>query len=528
MAPRYDGNSEKWATLQPISTRPGWEFFAEYKRKELGVCIFDKLKNNADFDSACKVLRSIKDQSPKSIKSHLKTAHNYDVDEEEMKKKQQQKLSISNFMTTKNFNELTDKNSSIVQLTCSDLIPIHKCMKSKTIDHLFTSTYRSGFPTSFAKVRSAIIENYEIAKTLLRKDFLKRTESPAIMIDEWTSLSKKQYINLIAYFSDSKFNLGLIEITEDATSEHIFEIISKRLDEFGLKSPKVVTADGAKTNSKLARIGGMKIQKCFNHAVHLAVTDLLYNKTNFDEVQPDETAFIPESEPDQNNEIDNVNFFEDFAFAEMQPGYITDTIKLVRKTSKLVLNSPKNVRKFLTKSRLLPILDVKTRWSSLCNMLERFLEIKNELNYLYVDLKLKWPFEDDDIDLISMLINILKPCKQLINDLSSKRCNLTTADLKICQMLCSIEEIESENNHASVLKEKFLSILKTRILERRTEASDVLMYLFGNKIKSGKRFYVKPSPAKIAEFIDHFEIKTLSERNFFSILKMKKIITLIN
>ena len=380
------------------------------------------------------------------------------------------------------------------------------------MNHLFNVAYKEGFPSSFADVRSTIMKNYETVKQLMRKHFLAKTDPPSIMLDEWTSLSKKQYINLIVYFKNDKYNLGLIELSDDAIAENILLMVNTRLAEFGISTPKTLTADGARTNSKLARISNMKFQKCFNHGVHLAVTDLLYNKGDLElEDNNFATAFIPEESQDVEFNIGTVLEDEerhDPIAVPLHTGVIKDVVKKVRGICKLVLNSPKNVRKFLAKSSLLPILDVKTRWSSLCSMLERFLRIKSELNYLYVDLKLDWPLTEDEIELIRLLTDMLQPCKTFIAELSSKRVNLVTADLKIEAMFESLEAISTEHAHGAVLIKKFISILERRILERRSEMSDILMFLFGNKIKRGKRYYKVPSDAKIAEYVAFFGFDT--------------------
>ena len=89
-----------------------------------------------------------------------------------------------------------------------------------------------------------------------------------------------------------------------------------------------------------------------------------------------------------------------------------------------------------------------------------------------------------------------------------------TADLNIGEMFDSLESIESDHPQGEALKEKFLKIVEERIKERRNEMSDVLMFLFGSKVKGGKRFYKTPDAVKIAEYIDFFGISTISESNY--------------
>ena len=82
----------------------------------------------------------------------------------------------------------------------------------------------------------------------------------------------------------------------------------------------------------------------------------------------------------------------------------------------------------------------------------------------------------------------------------------------------SLEAISTEHAHGAVLIKKFISILEQRILERRTEMSDILMFLFGNKIKGGKRYYKVPSVAKIAEYAAFFGFDTATPSIFTLLL----------
>ena len=135
---KYDGSIEQWKQLAPISTKPGWKFFlAVRKHRESAVCLYDQIVSNLGFNTACKEIRSIKDQSPKSIKSHLKSAHGCDIDFEEQKKADEQKETLSNFLVTRKINQLTDRDSAITQLVCSDILTINRLINSRIVNNLF-------------------------------------------------------------------------------------------------------------------------------------------------------------------------------------------------------------------------------------------------------------------------------------------------------------------------------------------------------------------------------------------------------
>jgi hypothetical protein len=56
--------------------------------------------------------------------------------------------------------------------------------------------------------------------------------------------------------------------------------VEKKLSEFGLKFKDIVasTHDGAAVMQKYGRLIPAKSQLCFNHGIHLSVTDVFYVK----------------------------------------------------------------------------------------------------------------------------------------------------------------------------------------------------------------------------------------------------------
>ena len=122
------------------------------------------------------------------------------------------------------------------------------------------------------------MNSYSEVKEIVKKKIAESGDLPSVMFDEWSLMRNKQFMNVLCYLKCGKFNLGLIEVKNDATAEHLLEILKDRLCEFGIREFKTITVDGACVNEKLSKLANVKIQKCMNHGVHLAVLDCIYKK----------------------------------------------------------------------------------------------------------------------------------------------------------------------------------------------------------------------------------------------------------
>lgn len=106
----------------------------------------------------------------------------------------------------------------------------------------------------------------------------------SISLDEWTDNTMKRYLKLFLHDHEEVFSLGLVPIPKGhCTSEVLEVIVRERLQLVGVDlSSSVVasTSDGDTTVKKLAELLQLPKQLCVNHGIHLAVTDVVYKKTN--------------------------------------------------------------------------------------------------------------------------------------------------------------------------------------------------------------------------------------------------------
>ena len=101
--------------------------------------------------------------------------------------------------------------------------------------------------------------------------------------EKLTSLQNKRYININIHSKESFWNLGLVRIRGRFSAEKCFEVISMKLNEFGvdLESDIVaITTDGCAMMKKLIRIIPPFQQLCYAYGLQLSIQDVFYTKSH--------------------------------------------------------------------------------------------------------------------------------------------------------------------------------------------------------------------------------------------------------
>ena len=356
-----------------------------------------------------------------------------------------------------------------------------------------------------------IFEYYEKVKLeiIQQKNDLLKEQQFTITFDEWTSVSQKSLMNVNIHFQAKSFNLGITEVNQvKCTSEVLLEMIEKKLKEFGLDLStqpikKIITADGAATNIKLSRISNIFIQNCQNHGLNLAICDTFYTEC-FDNESEDE---IEEDSDCTDSDNSNASDADRECFMALKINFQA-SIKKARMFLKKIKNSPK-LRRILKKyTELTPITDVKTRWSSLASMTNRFIEILPAVKKTFIDADVDFNWSENDTLAISTISKLLTPVKAVVEALSKDKANLLAADIELSNLIRNLESISDVDK---AVKEEFISNIKSRFLGRRTIISDILQFLCSSKQNPERNmFYQRPT---IAKFKEVFEMFCLTELN---------------
>lgn len=100
-------------------------------------------------------------------------------------------------------------------------------------------------------------------------------------LDEYTSIQNRRYININVHSDEKHWSLGLTKICGSLTSARTIEIVSRKLEDFGLSLNHHIvgcTTDGASVMVKFGNYISPFYQQCVAHTIHLAVCDVLYAK----------------------------------------------------------------------------------------------------------------------------------------------------------------------------------------------------------------------------------------------------------
>lgn len=265
---------------------------------------------------------------------------------------------------------------------------------------------------------------------------------------------------------------------------------------------------------------------CFAHGIHLAVLDVLYNRENLRVRHCEEEESLVEikdtnesdSENDEDYNGDNetggmevMNELESGNPLQITANYdIYFIVKKVRKVVKIFRRSPtKNpILQMYVKEKhgkeLSLILDCKTRWNSLVDMLERFVLLKDCIQKSLIDVNSPVVINDGEFQIMKDIIQCLEPVKLTVEAICRKDANLCTADASFKFLFDELTKLNKP------LSRDFQQALRTRINERPTIMSGVISYLQnpGAHLESSDLFE-QPNTDAIAEFVknisEHFK-----------------------
>ncbi|CAH0560643.1 unnamed protein product [Brassicogethes aeneus] len=287
--------------------------------------------------------------------------------------------------------------------------------------------------------------------------------------------------------------VGLVRLKNSLTATAILEYLQKRLLAFQLNLSKdivAVTTDGASTMVKVGKLITLMQQLCFAHGIQLAVIDVLYKKdgpvppptsTTYFKEDPnfsDSGAEIEYEDCEETGNMDmnyRIEVSENNDFLEMSNDHdlyilisrVSKTIRMFRKSPTKNYLLQKQIRNDHGKELKL-IIDCKTRWSSMLDMLDRFNFLKNSIKKTLIDLNmlpiLEW-------QTIKSVVKVLQPIKLIVEALCRCDIDLYKADVALKFMLKELSKIKIP------LSTDLQDSLRKRIKQRRTIYSDIVSFL---------------------------------------------------
>ena len=403
----------------------------------------------------------------------------------------------------------------VAKLVAHDGISINAITKSEFIRNSISSL---GFclPKCHKAVLRLVMNYCTTIKCDLKNkiaNFKSEQRKFSLSIDEWTSVRNRRYMNVNIYYEDGESdNLGLVRIQGSCPSEKVYELLNAKLSDFNLSLQSdivAITSDGASVMIKFGRLSPAHHQICYNHGIHLAVMEVMYQKrkrtnriyesdvsdgdgttdgenNNENDADCGEDSDDGDSRSDE-DEVNAENYSDDedddIIFVSDKTVTIKSTFEIISKVRKIVLkfkNSPvrnsilQNYVKEVEKKKLFLLLDCKTRWNSLESMLTRYmyLRISKHVHKALDTLNLTFMATTDAEEKhCEDIINALKPIRVAVEALSRQIVNLLAADSILKYLFTKLE-----NQHTE-LSDEFLSSLKRKLTDRRSPLLSAFKYL---------------------------------------------------
>lgn len=371
------------------------------------------------------------------------------------------KIKLTDFFSSDSSMEV-----HVTRMAALDGIPLSKFCTSEDLRYVFK---KAGYelPKSPSTITKIVQEQTVAIKNKIKnklKEMKSQNERFAITLDEWTSTRNRRYMNINIHNTNLKpamyINLGLVRIKGSMLAQVGLELLRQHVMEFDLSLEDIIslTTDGASVMVKMGKLFGGLHQLCLAHGIQLAVFNVLYKTSTATPV-----IYHDESDTDDDGIVEDSDGFYLEAPKISKPEIMyKDAIDKVRSLVKSFKKSPmKNdlLQKYSAEEFGLSldlILDCKTRWNSLSDMVERFLKLKASVFKTAVDLKLIINITEEDIQQLENIHCSLEVIKVTVMALCRRDTNLLTADTAIHFMLQKLDSQPNElsKNLAVTLRQK--------------------------------------------------------------------------
>lgn len=467
---------------------------------------FKKLEMDKAICNHCNKMLSCKGSSTSNLHNHLKAVHKIIIEKksETIVEEETPGSSSSSKKQTKILNFMKVKRKSleeiISKLAAMDGFSINSLTNSSFIRE---SLQQQGYslPKNNSRVMDLIHTFYDNAKreTIITLDSIKKNRKKfSITLDEWTSKRNHRYLNINIHHLAEDFNLGLVPIAGSCDAQRTLELVTERLQNFNLNLETDIIAatnDGAAVMKKFGKLSSIINQLCYSHAIQLAVTDVLYEHREIGEAEAEVNVSSEESEDEDENEYNDYEDSVYYACNREQPIPILcdnykQSVSQIRKICKFFRKSPvrntilQNYIKQEKGKELNLILDCKTRWNSIEDMIERFLTVKESVVSALNDIGSSYMWNEAQYPKLLELHKVLGPIRLATEGLGRRDANLLTSEGIFGFLLSELKNLNTE------ISLKLLYALEERIQERRQiELATLLLYLQNpeNISSSGKK-----------------------------------------
>ena len=290
------------------------------------------------------------------------------------------------------------------------------------------------------------------------------------------------------------YNLGLLRIQDSFTSVKCVEMFHHHLLQFGVHRHHIiaVTTDYCSVMAKFGRLLDNEHQPCYVHGIQLAICDVLYFRRGNGKEKIDSAVELQEADNDDIADAFIVSTEEEDIESAAADEYILkeniqDAISGVRRLVKVFKHSglcndalQKHVKNKFG-HELCVILDVKTRWSSMFNMISRFLKLKDCIKKTLDDFNLTFDLSEYQMEQLVNIELALKPMALIVEVLSGNSVTLLSA-ATACDF--AVNELERMDNE---IAQDLASSLQKRVKQRENS----VLLLTGQFLLTGKKLHFR-------------------------------------
>ncbi|KAI8122766.1 hypothetical protein CVS40_6558 [Lucilia cuprina] len=358
----------------------------------------------------CPKILSYKGSSTSGLVKHLTKIHHLDQKSENKNIDAEDSPPIKRQRNIDDYVKSDDLNVTLAKLAAFDGISIRTITRSSFIRE---SLARKGFtvPKCETTIMKCILNYFEqINKDMIASinNIVKNNGRFSLVLDEWTSLKNKRYLNINLYGPNNKlFNLGMINIEGKCGALELRKMVETKLDEYNLSLKEHIVStisDGPNVMKKFISESPACGILCLNHCIHLAILEVLYQKKNN---KAECSSSSNESDTDNFDESDENNSYNLIETYSIVLNNMRKIIKCIKR-SPLKNGTLQTYVKAEFGKELQLSLDIKTRWNSLLAMMDSFLKIKNCIKKTLIDYNLAYMW-DDNFDNLESLYNVLYP-----------------------------------------------------------------------------------------------------------------------
>ncbi|CAG5041260.1 unnamed protein product [Parnassius apollo] len=325
--------------------------------------------------------------------------------------------------------EEDDLDTILAKMTAVDGVPFKIFCSSESMRKLFGKAAYKDLPKSPNTIKKKVLNKSELLKKEVKKelnDIKTAGKKLAISLDEWTSARNRRYVNCA-----------------------VLDVLYK--------------ADNTEGNT------GITVNR---------PCDSSDSEDESDIENEDKNRFVTEADPS--------GVIPKLVYKEL--------ITKVRKIVKFLKGSPTRMdilNSYLeSKSKdTTLILDCKTRWSSLADMIARFLEFKDAIQKTLIDLKEKTTFSDTEILILKDMSSSLNFIKAIVEELCERKSNLLIAEIALQFMM------EKLAMNPDVISGQLKEALNRRILQRRNATLESHAEIIALIVKINETYFCKDKAA---------------------------------